>query len=183
MSNTSRMPAGPVSRGGGPQSRAGVAPLRVIGIDPGTRRLGWGVVERRGAKNVHIAHGVIRADEEMPLGERLVVIANELEQVLAAHAPSHASVETIFFAKDATAAAKLGHARGVALFCCARVSVRIFEYPPARVKRTVTGSGKADKRAVALMMQRLLGIKEVPPADAADALAIAMTHLLGPNSR
>jgi crossover junction endodeoxyribonuclease RuvC len=167
-------------------ARASLAPapaLRVIGIDPGTRRLGWGVVERRGSKHVHIAHGVVKVDEELPLGERLVVIANELEQVLEDHAPSHASVESIFFAKDASAAAKLGHARGVALYCCAKVSVRIFEYPPARVKRTVTGSGRADKRAVAMMMQRVLSLKEIPPADAADALAIALTHLLGPNSR
>jgi crossover junction endodeoxyribonuclease RuvC len=167
-------------------ARVSLAPapaLRVIGIDPGTRRLGWGVVERRGSKHVHIAHGVVKVDEELPLGERLVVIANELEQILAAHAPTHASVESIFFAKDATAAAKLGHARGVALYCCAKVSVRIFEYPPARVKRTVTGSGKADKRAVSMMMQRVLALKEVPAADAGDALAIALTHLLGPNSR
>jgi crossover junction endodeoxyribonuclease RuvC len=167
-------------------ARASLAPapaLRVIGIDPGTRRLGWGVVERRGSKHVHIAHGVVKVDEELPLGERLVVIANKLEQVLEDHAPSHASVESIFFAKDASAAAKLGHARGVALYCCAKVSVRIFEYPPARVKRTVTGSGRADKRAVAMMMQRVLSLKEIPPSDAADALAIALTHLLGPNSR
>jgi crossover junction endodeoxyribonuclease RuvC len=157
--------------------------VRVLGIDPGTRKLGWGVIDREGSRHTHVAHGVITVDEELPLAERLVVIFNELTEVVEQYAPNAASVEAIFFAKDAQAAAKLGHARGVALLCCARVSVAVFEYPPARVKATVTGSGKADKRTVALMMQRILKLDAPPPADAADALAIALTHLAGPNSR
>jgi crossover junction endodeoxyribonuclease RuvC len=157
--------------------------MRVLGIDPGTRKLGYGVIERRGAKNVHITHGVLSVDEELSLGERLVLIEEQLVAVIEAHELDAASVESIFFAKDASAAAKLGHARGVALLCCARAHLPIFEYPPARVKATVTGHGRADKSAVAMMMQRILGLTALPPADAADALAIALTHLLGPASR
>ncbi len=155
----------------------------MLGIDPGTRRLGYGVIERRGSKHVHVTHGVIRVDEALSLGERLVCIEAELVAVIDAHELDAASVESIFFAKDATAAAKLGHARGVALLCCARAELPIFEYPPARVKATVTGHGRADKGAVAMMIQRILGLDAPPPSDAADALAIALTHLLGPASR
>ena len=157
--------------------------LRVIGIDPGSRKLGWGIVDRVGARSTHVAHGVIAVDVDLTLGERLVDIFHALEEVIAMHAPNAASVESIFFAKDAQAAAKLGHARGVALLCCAKVSVPIFEYPPARVKRTVTGNGRSEKAAVAMIVQRIFGLREAPAPDAADALAIALTHLLGPNSR
>jgi crossover junction endodeoxyribonuclease RuvC len=157
--------------------------MRVLGIDPGTRRLGYGIIERRGTKHVHITHGVIAVDPELSLGERLVTIEAQLVEVIEAHELHAASVESIFFDKDATAAAKLGHARGVALLCCARANVPIFEYPPARVKATVTGRGRAEKGAVAMMIQRILGLTDAPPADAADALAIALTHLLGPASR
>ena len=158
-------------------------PLRVLGIDPGTRKLGYGIIERRGATHVHIAHGVIAVDEELSLGERLVLIEEQLVAVIDAHELDAASVESIFFAKDASAAAKLGHARGVALLCCARAHLPIFEYPPARVKATVTGHGRSEKGAVGMMVQRILALTAMPPEDAADALAIALTHLLGPASR
>jgi crossover junction endodeoxyribonuclease RuvC len=149
----------------------------VLGIDPGTRRLGWGVVAREGTRLVHIAHGTIRTNERESIALRLVQIESELEEVVVAHHPDVASVESIFFAKDATAAAKLGHARGVAVLVCARRGMDVCEYPPARVKSVVTGSGRADKRQVALMMRALLRLLEVPPPDAADALALAVTHL------
>src|SRR5450432_3829448 len=151
--------------------------MKVLGIDPGTRRLGWGVVEKIGTRLSHVAHGVIRANEEDPLAERLVVIERELVAVVVAHAPERASVEAIFFAKDPQAAAKLGHARGVALLVCARAGLAVAEYPPARVKRTVAGGGRADKSQVAQMVRALLGLAAIPPADAADALAIAITAL------
>ncbi len=151
--------------------------MRVLGIDPGTRRLGWGVVEKIGTRLRHVAHGVIRANEADPLAERLVVIERELVAVVMAHAPERASVEAIFFAKDAQAASKLGHARGVALLVCARGGLAVAEYPPARVKRTVAGGGRADKSQVAQMVRALLGLATVPPSDAADALAIAITAL------
>lgn len=151
--------------------------VRVLGIDPGTRFLGWGVVERNGTRLTHVAHGVIRAGEQLPLAERLVVIERELVTVVAAHSVHSASIESLFFHKDAQAAAKLGHARGVALLVCARAGLAVFEYPPARVKRSIAGNGRAEKSQVAQMVRAMLRLPEVPQADAADALAISMTHL------
>ena len=149
----------------------------VLGIDPGTRHFGWGVVAKNGTRLVHIAHGVIEPDERTSIADRLVVIERELDIVVRTHAPQEASVEALFFAKDATAASKLGHARGVALLVCARAGLPIGEYPPARVKRTVSGNGRADKHQVAQMIRVLLGLLHAPVSDAADALALAVTHL------
>ena len=148
-----------------------------LGLDPGTRHFGWGVVERRGTRLVHVAHGVVDTDEDEPIAVRLVTIERELVEVVRAHAPEVASVEAIFFAKDPQAAVKLGHARGVALLVCARAGLDVAEYPPARVKRTLAGSGRADKSQVAQMIRVVLGLAAVPPSDAADALAVAVTHL------
>ena len=148
-----------------------------LGLDPGTRHFGWGVVERRGTRLFHVAHGVVHTDEDEPIAVRLVTIERELVEVVRAHAPEVASVEAIFFAKDPQAAAKLGHARGVALLVCARAGLDVAEYPPARVKRTLAGSGRADKAQVAQMIRVVLGLAALPPSDAADALAVAVTHL------
>jgi crossover junction endodeoxyribonuclease RuvC len=148
-----------------------------LGLDPGTRHFGWGVVERRGTRLVHIAHGIVHTDEDEPIAVRLVTIERELVEVVRIHAPEVASVEALFFAKDPQAASKLGHARGVALLVCARAGLEVAEYPPARVKRTVAGSGRADKSQVAQMIRVVLGLAAAPPSDAADALAVAVTHL------
>ena len=153
--------------------------MRVVGLDPGTRRFGWGVVSREGTRLVHVAHGVVDVEGDGDLGERLVLIERALVGVVEGHAPDEASIESLFFAKDASAAAKLGHARGVGLLVCARAALPTFEYAPARVKRTVAGAGLADKSQVAHMVRVLLGLPAAPPADAADALAIAITHLQG----
>ncbi len=153
--------------------------VTILGLDPGTRHFGWGVVRRVGTRLTHIAHGVVSVAGEGPLGERLVAIETALVDVLATHTPIEASIESLFFAKDASAAGKLGHARGVGLLVCARAGLAVFEYPPARVKRTVTGAGRADKAQVAHMIRVMLGLAATPPADAADALAIAVTHLQG----
>ena len=148
----------------------------VLGLDPGTRRFGWGVVARRGTRLVHVAHGVFAlGDGELAL--RLADLERELDAVVRAHRPSHASVESLFFHKDAQAAAKLGHARGVALMVCGRAGVAVSEYAPARVKRTVAAHGRADKAQVAQMVRVILSLAAPPPSDAADALAIAVTHL------
>jgi crossover junction endodeoxyribonuclease RuvC len=150
----------------------------VLGLDPGTRHFGWGLVERRGTRLAHIAHGIVHTDERTSIAERLVVIERALIEVLAGHAPHEASVEALFFAKDAQAAAKLGHARGVALLVCARAGLAVHEYAPALVKRAVAGHGRADKGQVAQMIRVVLALSSPPPADAADALALAVTHLL-----
>lgn len=153
--------------------------ITVIGLDPGTRYFGWGVVRKTGTRLVHVAHGVVRVAEEGALGDRLVLIERALVAVVEEHSPAEASIESLFFAKDAQAAAKLGHARGVGLLVCARAGLTAFEYPPARVKRTVAGAGRADKSQVAQMIRVILGLTTLPPSDAADALAIAVTHLQG----
>lgn len=148
-----------------------------IGIDPGTRRLGWGIVSRTGNRLLHVAHGVIALDGSESIASRLVELEGQLTQVIRAHRPNVSSVESLFFNKDAQAAAKLGHARGVVLLCLAREGIPIAEYAPAKIKRTIAGSGQADKRQVALMVRAALGLDSLPPADAVDALAIAITHL------
>lgn len=151
----------------------------VLGLDPGTRHFGWGVVRRVGTRLSHIAHGVLDVEKRGELGDRLVAIESGLIEVVREYQPSQASIESLFFAKDAQAAAKLGHARGVALLVCARAGLESFEYAPARVKRTVAGAGRADKAQVAQMIRIVLGLPAVPRSDAADALAIAVTHLQG----
>ena len=148
-----------------------------LGIDPGTRHLGWGVVSRTGNRLLHVAHGVIQLDGSDSIASRLVELERQLTRVIADHRPTVSSVESLFFHKDAQAAAKLGHARGVVLLCLARAGIPIAEYAPAKIKRTIAGSGQADKRQVALMVRAALSLDGLPPADASDALAIAMTHL------
>lgn len=151
--------------------------MKVIGIDPGTRHMGWGVLSRVGTKIEHVAHGVIDADEKAPLADRLVVIDAALSEIFAAHRPDVGAVEGLFFAKDAQSAAKLGHARGVVLLRLAKDGIAIREYAPALVKRTVVGKGAAEKKQVAMVVTAMLRLKETPRPDAADALAIALTHL------
>ncbi len=148
----------------------------VLGLDPGTRRFGWGVVARRGTRLVHVAHGIFAlGDGELSL--RLADFERELDAVVREYRPAQASVESLFFHKDPQAAAKLGHARGVALMVCGRAALDVFEYAPARVKRTVAAHGRADKAQVAQMIRVILSLAAAPPSDAADALALAVTHL------
>src|SRR5688572_5429660 len=151
--------------------------MRVLGVDPGTRHLGWGVLEKNGTRIQHVAHGVIDIDVSGSFSARLLEIDDELERVIQAHAPTIAAVESLFFAKDAQSAAKLGHARGVVLLRLARAGIEAHEYAPALVKRTVVGKGAADKKQVAMIMTAILRLPAPPRSDAADALAVALTHL------
>jgi len=149
----------------------------VLGIDPGTRHLGWGVVRRDGTRPSHVAHGVIDTDVSASLAQRLCQIEHELCRIVEIYGPTAAAVESIFFAKDAMAAAKLGQARGVALLVLARAGLDIAEYEPARVKKAIVGQGRADKRQMALVVRALLRLAAPPRPDAADALAVALTHV------
>lgn len=155
--------------------------IRVLGIDPGTRHLGWGVLTRTGTRVEHVAHGVIDTDLDGSLADRLVEIDTELEAVILAYAPDVGAVETIFFSKNANSAAKLGHARGVILLRLARAGLAVHEYSPALVKRSVAGKGAADKKQVAMVMTAILRLAAAPRSDAADALAVALTHLHAAN--
>jgi crossover junction endodeoxyribonuclease RuvC len=133
------------------------------------------VIESQGTRVRHVAHGVVKVSGE--LCDRLVEIDAQLDEVVRIHAPSAAAVESIFFSKNAQSAVKLGHARGVALVCLRRAGLSVAEYTPATVKRAVAGGGRADKRQVQRMVTALLTLSVAPPEDAADALAVAFTHL------
>lgn len=150
--------------------------MRVMGVDPGTAKLGWGVVERVGTRLVHVAHGTIHP-KGPHLADKLVHIDRELTVVIAEHAPTASAVESIFFSKNAQSAAKLGHARGVVLLTLRRSGISVAEYPPARVKRAVVGRGRADKTQVSRIITSILALADIPQEDAADALAVAVTHL------
>ncbi len=155
----------------------GASPLRVLGLDPGSIRTGWGVVERYGQSARGVAAGVIRVPEKEPIAERLHQIHAGVASVLTEYAPQAVAVEDIFFARYPKAALMLGHARGVALLAVAQAGLSVNAYPPSVVKRSVVGSGRAEKSQVALLVGALLGLKQLPAEDATDALAVAITHL------
>ena len=157
--------------------------MRVLGIDPGSRRTGWGVVQLEGTRLRHVAAGTIAVPEKQPLAKRLHLIHLGLQQIIAEHQPESVAVEEIFFAKYPNAALKLGHARGVALLVTAESGLEVHEYPPAIVKRTVVGRGAADKTQVGRMVSAVLGLKTPPEEDAADALAVAITHIQASRSK
>jgi crossover junction endodeoxyribonuclease RuvC len=148
-----------------------------IGIDPGTLNLGWGVVASEGNSLRHVDHGVVRVSGQDSLSTRLCQIGDALDSILTRYQPCLGSVEGIFFDKNAQSAAKLGHARGVVLLCLQRQRIPVREHSPARVKRSLTGNGRAEKSQVAQMVKAILRLESTPPADASDALAIAITEL------
>jgi crossover junction endodeoxyribonuclease RuvC len=150
----------------------------VLGVDPGSHRLGFGAVYRQGSRYVHVGHGVVRAPANALLPERLRAIAEGLERAILRHVPAVVAIEQAFFHRDAHAALVIGHARGVAMLMAARAGLTVIEYPPALVKRTVVGSGRAEKTQVAAMVRAVLGLRETPAEDAADALAVALCHAM-----
>jgi crossover junction endodeoxyribonuclease RuvC len=151
--------------------------VRVLGIDPGTRKLGWGIVERRGGKLVAIGAGVVTLSPRDPIATRLVVACDAIHALIEDHAPTAVAVESVFYARFAAAAIQLAHVRGVALLVAEQRGVAIAEYAPALVKRTVAGRGAADKAQVGRVVAATLGLRSPLPTDASDALAIAITHL------
>ena len=150
--------------------------MRILGVDPGSVKTGWGVVEQRGSRIVGIAAGVIRTKKQAPVASRLLHIHRDLCHVIAEYTPTHAAVEQIFQAKYAASALKLGQARGVALMSMADAELVVSEYAPAVVKRTVAGGGRAQKSQVARLVGTILGWTNLPAEDATDALAVAITH-------
>jgi crossover junction endodeoxyribonuclease RuvC len=152
------------------------APLRLLGIDPGLQRCGWGLVTAEGARLSYVAHGVIKADAKRTLAERLVEIMVGLEAVIAAHAPDEAAVEETFVNSNARSALALGQARGAAMIAPAKAGLPVAEYAPAVIKKAVVGNGQAEKDQVAFMVRRLLPTAGAVSADAADALAVAICH-------
>jgi crossover junction endodeoxyribonuclease RuvC len=150
--------------------------IRIIGIDPGLRRTGWGVIEVEGNRLVFVGCGSIEPADTLPLASRLLAIHEGLAVVLGAFKPAEAAVEQTFVNKDGVATLKLGQARGVAMLAPAMFGIAVSEYAPNQVKKTVVGAGHADKNQVAVMLKILLPKAEPRSADAADALAVAITH-------
>jgi crossover junction endodeoxyribonuclease RuvC len=151
-------------------------PVRILGIDPGLRRTGWGVIEIEGNRLTFVGCGSVEPCDTLPLAERLLAIHHGLAQVLAEFQPAEAAVEQTFVNKDGVATLKLGQARGVAMLAPAMVGIAVAEYAPNQVKKTVVGAGHADKTQIQVMLKILLPKAEPKSADAADALAIAITH-------
>jgi crossover junction endodeoxyribonuclease RuvC len=149
--------------------------LRILGVDPGSRITGYGVIECDGPRNVWLAHGHIRCgDQAMP--ERLLQIFRELGEVIRQYAPGEAAVESVFVNRNVNSAMVLGQARGAALCALAHAGLSVAEYAPAQIKSAIVGQGRAEKTQVQHMVKALLQLREAPPADAADALAAALSH-------
>jgi crossover junction endodeoxyribonuclease RuvC len=149
--------------------------MRLIGLDPGLRLTGWGVIDVEGNRLRHVAHGVIKVAGERPLAERLCELFDGVAAVIAAQLPAEAAVEETFVNVNPGSTLKLGQARGVVMLAPARAGLPVFEYAANLVKKSVTGVGHAEKRQIAMMVGRLLpGIEAT--ADAADALAVAICH-------
>ncbi len=149
--------------------------MRVLGIDPGLRNMGWGVIDVDGSRLSHVANGVCKSDGD-DLSERLLSLFNQLTEVLGRFAPDCAAVEQTFVNKDGAGTLKLGQARGIAMLVPARAGLSIGEYAPNTVKKAVVGVGHADKRQIDHMVRLQLPGVEIFGADAADALAIAICH-------
>ena len=149
--------------------------MRLLGLDPGLRLTGWGVIDGEGNRLRHVAHGVVKVPGERSLAERLNDLFEGVAAVIAAQHPAEAAVEETFVNVNPASTLKLGQARGVVVLAPARAGLPVFEYAANLVKKSVTGTGHADKRQIAMMVGRLLpGV--VATADAADALAVAICH-------
>ena len=149
---------------------------RVLGLDPGLRRTGWGVIESAGNRLRHVGHGVVDTDAGASVAERLCTLHEGLAQVLARYAPDEAVVEESFVNRNADSTLKLGLARGVVLLAPALAGLPVHEYAANRIKKALVGAGHADKEQVALMVRHLLPGVGAAPADATDALAAAICH-------
>jgi len=149
---------------------------RILGIDPGSRITGYGVIDRRGTNLGFVSCGTIRTGRGRPLAERLLEIYEGLVNVIDLHAPDIAVVEEVFVARNPRSALLLGQARGVAVLAAVKSGIRVYDYSPRVVKQAVAGYGQADKAQVQHMVRVLLGLSALPGNDAADALAVAICH-------
>jgi len=150
--------------------------MRVLGLDPGLRVTGWGIIEVAGNRLSHLADGVIRSDADLPLAERLAQLHRGVQAVIGRWAPEEAAVEQTFVNKNPESTLKLGQARGAVLLAPALAGLPVAEYSPASVKQAVVGTGRAAKEQVGMMVRTLLPGCPVESPDAADALAVAICH-------
>jgi crossover junction endodeoxyribonuclease RuvC len=150
--------------------------IRILGLDPGLRRTGWGVVRVEGARIVHLAHGVVAPPDTAPLSERLLVLYRGIAEVVAAWSPDEAAIEETFVTANGSSTLKLGHARAAAMLAPAAAGLPVAEYAAKVVKKALVGTGGADKAQIAFMVARILPTAGGPTQDAADALAVAICH-------
>ena len=150
--------------------------MRILGLDPGSRVCGYGVIDEVGGELTYVECGVLTAPEDRPMEQRLGEIARGLREVIGELAPAIVAVEDVFTHQNPRSALALAQARGMALAVIGLAGLRVASYPPALVKKSVCGSGAADKGQIARMVQALIKLKSLPRADATDALAVAITH-------
>ena len=151
--------------------------MRVLGVDPGTHRMGVGILEADGQKYKVIHFETIRANSKAAIPQRLLQIFNALQALIEKFKPDVMSLETLYYAKDILAVERIGEARACAMLAASKRGIEVVEYGPMVVKKSVTGNGRAAKEQVQFMVKRLLNLKEMPAIDASDALAVAMCHL------
>ena len=150
--------------------------MRILGIDPGLRRTGFGVVDIQGAKLHYVASGIIAVPTDLPLAQRLKVILDNLREVAQMHTPEIAAMEKVFVNTNPTSTLLLGQARGAAMCALADVGLEVHEYTALQIKKSVVGNGHAQKEQVQKMVQYLLNLNQAPASDPADALACAICH-------
>lgn len=151
--------------------------MLILGIDPGTAIMGYGLIEKKGQNLFPVTYSCWRTPADMPMPQRLRHLYESLENLLLKYSPDVMAVEELFFNRNTTTALSVGQARGVVLLGAARNNIEVFEYTPLQVKQAVVGYGKADKQQIQFMVRALLSLQETPkPDDTADALAIAICH-------
>ena len=154
-----------------------VSGVRILGIDPGLATMGWGVIESRGDRHRLVQYGALTTAAGQPMPQRLRAIYIGVNQLMDTFAPDEVAFEELFFSKNVTTGMAVSAARGVALVAVVQRTEELYEYAPMQIKQAVTGQGKADKHQVQMMVKALLGMAEIArPDDAADALAVAITH-------
>jgi crossover junction endodeoxyribonuclease RuvC len=149
---------------------------RILGIDPGLVKTGWGVIEHSGSSLRFVACGLIKPDANMPLAERLLALSSGITQVIGQYQPDECAIEEIFVNKNAMSSLKLGHARGALMVTVSLQKLPLSEYAATLVKKSVTGVGRAEKGQVAMMVKQLMPTARIDSEDAADALAVAICH-------
>ena len=153
-----------------------IVPMIVLGLDPGLGTTGWGAVRADGNRLTHLGNGLLKTDAGESLGQRLAHLDSQLAAILADHAPTAGAVEEVFVNANPRSTLKLGQARGVCVLALARAGLAVGEYAPTLVKKAVVGTGRADKAQIRAMVERLLPRVAIAGEDAADALAVAITH-------
>ncbi len=148
----------------------------ILGIDPGSRTTGYGLIKKDGRNLIHVDNGIISPPGKKPLSEKLQLISQRLVEIIKEYKPTVAAIEEVFVANNARSALLLGHARGVAMLAAANAGLEVYEYSARTVKQALVGYGNADKNQVAQMVKITLKLPEVAAEDAADALAVAICH-------